>query len=174
MAKILSFFCHKGGVGKTTLAYNVAWGLSMQGKHVLMIDADAQCNLTEITVDSSYLFEDETQRTLPYNSEYFLQNNIYKYFSPYIQPTPGQNIPDVDIFEKKENLKLLSGSVRFAELEETISLSVGGITALNHVPMSTFNALQRLSENVDYVIIDLSPALSATNQLFLMLHAILL
>lgn len=169
MAKIISFFNHKGGVGKTTLAYNIAWGLSLAGKKVLMIDADAQCNLTEISVDDKYLYGDEELSDSKYDPDFFFQNNVYSYFLNYIQPVPNQPTIDTAIFEKRNNLKLLSGSIRLAELEETISLSLSGINALSHVPNSTYMALQNLGKDVDYIILDLSPALSATNQLFVML-----
>ena len=63
VAKIISFFNHKGGVGKTTLAYNVAWSLAEKGKKVLMLDGDAQANLTEIAVDNEFL-DDYSQMNL--------------------------------------------------------------------------------------------------------------
>lgn len=44
--KIITFLNEKGGVGKTTLAGTLGAGLALRGYRVLMIDADAQGDLT--------------------------------------------------------------------------------------------------------------------------------
>ena len=44
--KVITLLNEKGGVGKTTFAANLASGLAIHGKRVLVIDADPQANLT--------------------------------------------------------------------------------------------------------------------------------
>ena len=46
MAHIIAFANHKGGVGKTTSVANIGAALNQKGKRVLLVDLDAQQNLT--------------------------------------------------------------------------------------------------------------------------------
>lgn len=49
MAQIIAYINEKGGVGKSSVCYNVGWALAEQGRKVLMVDLDAQrANLTFI------------------------------------------------------------------------------------------------------------------------------
>ncbi len=47
MARKIAVAIHKGGVGKTTTAKNVAAALAMRGKRTLLVDLDEQANATK-------------------------------------------------------------------------------------------------------------------------------
>lgn len=53
---VLTFFNNKGGVGKTSLVFHLAWMLSEMGKNVVAIDLDPQANLT-----SAFLSADDLE-----------------------------------------------------------------------------------------------------------------
>ena len=62
MAKIIAIANHKGGVGKTTFVASVGASLASQGYKTLLIDLDAQANLT------ASLLQDESERRTIYNA----------------------------------------------------------------------------------------------------------
>ena len=96
MAKLISVFNNKGGVGKSTLCWNLADSLGRRGKKTLLIDFDPQCNLS-----IAVLGENQFVGTLPsLNAAYgmtvrsFLQRFLQtpaesRYFSTR-DPTPAQ------------------------------------------------------------------------------------
>lgn len=69
MAKKIAVVIHKGGVGKTTTAKNIAAALAMRGKRTLLVDLDEQANATKglgvdplsLTATLNDLFADPTR-----------------------------------------------------------------------------------------------------------------
>ena len=55
MAKLISLFNHKGGVSKTTTAFNLGWMIARHGRRVLLVDCDPQCNLTGTVLGFEHL-----------------------------------------------------------------------------------------------------------------------
>jgi cellulose biosynthesis protein BcsQ len=51
----IAYFNHKGGVGKTTMLFNAAIEMNRLGMRVLMVDLDAQANLTAISLPDENL-----------------------------------------------------------------------------------------------------------------------
>ncbi|MGQ0711211.1 MAG: ParA family protein [Rhodoferax sp.] len=54
---VLTFFNNKGGVGKTSLVFHLAWTFAELGKRVLAIDLDPQANLTSAFLSEETLEE---------------------------------------------------------------------------------------------------------------------
>ena len=46
--KIIAIVNNKGGVGKTTVAANLAHALTRREQRVLVVDVDTQCNATSL------------------------------------------------------------------------------------------------------------------------------
>ena len=53
--KTIAFFNNKGGVGKTTLVYHLAWMCSELDKRVIVADLDPQSNLSVMLLGENKL-----------------------------------------------------------------------------------------------------------------------
>lgn len=63
MGKVVNFLNNKGGVGKTTSAYNIGVAWAEMGKKILFIDLDSQSNLTSMVSKTDVLTQ-KWERTL--------------------------------------------------------------------------------------------------------------
>ena len=99
--KIVSVINYKGGVGKTTVAANIAAELAWRGERVLLIDLDPQASLT-----FSFLTVDVWERT------YAANRTIRNWYDAYI--------------DQDQNLELPSLIIRPRRINEAISESNNG------------------------------------------------
>lgn len=160
MAKRVVFFNHKGGVSKTTTAYNLGWKLAEESR-VLLVDGDPQCNLTSLLIDDfdQYYLNDATRLNN-------LRDGVEVAFKG--RPAP---IVSIECFQapRRENLFLVPGHQNLSEFEAALTFaqtSNNAIATLENLP-GAFNAFLKAVEeqyNIEYTIIDLNPGLSAINQ----------
>ena len=134
--KIISVINQKGGVGKTTTVINLASGLSMKGKKILVIDLDPQGNAT------TGLGLSNTE-----NSE----KTIYSVLNG------NKKISEVIQFTKFENLNLVTSNVDLSGLEvETAGDSRRAFKLKDELTA----ILNDSGASYDYILIDCPPSLS--------------
>lgn len=160
MSKRIVFFNHKGGVSKTTTAYNLGWKLSEESR-VLLVDADPQCNLTSLIIDDfDGYYTDESTKI------HNIRDGVEVAFKG--RPEPISPI-DCYIPNRNRNLFLVPGHQNLSEYDASLTFALtsnNAISALENLP-GAFHAFIKLIEeryNIDYTIIDLNPGLSSINQ----------
>lgn len=86
---VVGFFNNKGGVGKTSLVYHMAWMYADLGRRVLAVDLDPQANLTAAFVSEERLEElwgDGIERATIYDAIAPLINGIGDVRPPHREP----------------------------------------------------------------------------------------
>lgn len=133
--KTIALANQKGGVGKTTTAANLGIGLFRQGKKVLLIDADAQGNLTQML---GWQRPDELSPTLSTLMEKII--------------TEAPLVPGEGILRHHEGVHLLPANIELSSMEVTLVNTMSRETILRQY-------LSTVKKDYDYAIIDCMPSL---------------
>ena len=169
---VLTFFNNKGGVGKTSLAYHLAWMLNDLGHRVLACDLDPQANLTAAFLDEERLegLWDET------NAVSASRNTIFQCVKPLIGvgdlhlPYLQSILWQLDFGQN--DLRLIPGDLALAEFEDTLSdewPKAMGSASLHRsfrilTAFSTIMQQGAAEMNASIILADVGPNLGAINR----------
>ena len=133
--KVIALTNQKGGVGKTTTAVNLGVSLVQQGKKVLLIDADAQANLT---MALGYNRPDDIPITLSTVMQNIIDDKT-------LDASQG-------IIHHREGVDLLPSNIELSGFEVRL------INAMSRERvLKTY--VNEVKKNYDYVLIDCMPSL---------------
>jgi cellulose biosynthesis protein BcsQ len=160
VAKIISVFNNKGGVGKSTICWNLAHALGEQGKKTLLIDFDPQCNLSIAMLGEVIFVETLPTQNLPYGT------TIRSFLQRFLQNTGGEEVFLYKGQYTNQNVDLIAGDFWLNIYAD--SLNVGNDLLMGS-GLSRYVALQKIVASAeanaglhyDFVIVDLPPSFGA-------------
>lgn len=158
---ILTFFNNKGGVGKTSLIYHLAWMFSSLGKRVIAVDLDPQANLT-----AAFLDEDKIESIWNKSES---GSTIYQCVKPL---TGVGDIVPPKLQKINNNLHLIAGDVALSSYEDTLSTEWPNSMGDNNLyrPMRILTSFWQVMQlgakkaKADIILADIGPNLGAINR----------
>ena len=167
MAKQIALFNHKGGVSKTTTAFNLGWMLAKKGKKVILADCDPQCNLTGMVLGFKDAWDFASMKSKDVR-------NIRDGLAPAFESRPALINPVIcESIKGQPNMHLLPGHIGLAEYEVTLGIAQelsGSLVTLQNLPGSLHYLFCKTAEkyDADFILVDMSPSLGPINQNLLM------
>ena len=161
MIPVLAFFNNKGGVGKTTLVYHVAWKLADLGVRVLAVDLDPQSNLTGAFLDEDQLEEIWSDELAP-------PKTIFGSLKPLIKGTG--DISEAYISRVSSGLTLIPGDIALSSFEDELSAQWPNCLDGRERAFRVTSAFWRILQNsgskttAQVILMDLGPNLGAINR----------
>ncbi|MGK4004818.1 AAA family ATPase [Sorangium sp. So ce1036] len=157
---IIAFFNNKGGVGKTSLVYHIAWMYAELGIRVLAVDLDPQANLTAAFLDEDRLAElwDEDEKS----------ETIHECIRPLLEGTGDIGNPHIE--EIGDNLSLIPGDLALSSFEDELSQQwpqcADGKPRAFRVITAFWRAIRKasLANDPGVVLVDVGPNLGAINR----------
>ncbi len=158
---ILTFFNNKGGVGKTSLIYHLAWMYASMRKRVVAVDLDPQANLT-----AAFLDEDTIENIW---NDQASGSTIYHCVKPL---TGVGDIVEPGLQNIATDLYLIPGDVDLSGYEDALSNEWPNSMGDNNLyrPMrilSSFWQVMQMGANkvqADIILADIGPNLGAINR----------
>ena len=163
---VLTFFNNKGGVGKTSLVFHLAWMFSEMGKRVVAIDLDPQANLT-----SAFLSEELLEELWVSTDAQRAGRTIFGCIQPL---TKVGDIREPETQAINPRLYLVPGDLALAGFED--QLSGAWIEAMGSTQSNLFRPFRLLtafwqvaqmaaqSHAADLILADVGPNLGAINR----------
>ena len=155
-------FNNKGGVGKTTLTYNIAHMMARKGLRTVLLDYVPQCNLSAIALSEDRLFGlwEETGR----------RGTTVARCVDLVRRGKGDiEVPDLVPIE--DDLWLLPGDLALGRFEQSLAECWGQVhRSDNERPLHVTTSLRRLARTsaehvkADVVLLDVGPNLGALNR----------
>lgn len=157
--KTIAFFNNKGGVGKTSLVYHLAWMYADRGIRTLAVDLDPQANLSAMFLDEERLAE------LWENGE---EATLYDSLVPLMKRTGDILPPHVE--QIHPGLGLVCGNLALSRFEDLLSENwpkcLDGQEAAFRVITAFHRTVEQAAESMqaELILIDVGPNLGAINR----------
>ena len=161
IAPVLTFFNNKGGVGKTSLIYHLAWMFASLRKRFVIADIDPQANLT-----AAFLAEDRIESVWNDRNK---GSTIYQC----VKPLAGVGDIDQPVLQNiATDLYLLPGDVALSSYEDILSSEWPNSMGENNLyrPMRILSSFWQVMQvaatkvQADIILIDIGPNLGAINR----------
>lgn len=158
--KTVAFFNNKGGVGKTSLVYHLAWMYADLGLRVVAADLDPQANLTSMFLDEERLetlWEDGKHTKTIFGAVRPLLEGTGDIATPHIEPVGA-------------GIGLLIGDLALAASEDELNSQWPDCLDRKPRAFRVLSALWRIvqsaarEQSADVVLLDVGPNLGALNR----------
>ena len=157
---VIAFFNNKGGVGKTSLVYHLAWMYADLSTRVVAVDLDPQANLS-----AAFLPDERLEELWPETSH---PNTIFGCVQPLIRGVGDIAAPHLEFLEAE--LALLVGDLLLSGFEDQLSevwpkCSDGDERAFR-VMSAFWRIMQQAAQThqAEMILVDLGPNLGAINR----------
>lgn len=157
----IAFFNNKGGVGKTSLVYHIAWMLADLQYSCLAVDLDPQSNLTAAMLD-----EAEVEELWANDAEQI--QTVFDAIHPQVRGLG--DIAEIEGRQISIRLQLLPGDLRLSSYEDKLSDAWPDAVGGDEAAFRTLTAFYRMMHQVaakhqtDYILVDVGPNLGALNR----------